>query len=180
MFRYNYLNDDSFHMFSSDEELNNHINIRTHRYNQKSYLKYHINKNLYDLFSYCIIYPNIFEIEFFTLNPNYKQIWEWLKDDEPIRLVDCEYDVNYHCYTVSVFCPRLVRYLEKAHDYHNKISEEDWIKNCIDLGYSEHEARYGYSEYMEGYIRWFKNNVSEFVEPLLFGTTLQDNCSEFK
>lgn len=168
-------------MFSSDEELNNHINIRTHRYNQKSYLKYHINKNLYDLFSYCIIYPNIFEIEFFTLNPNYKLIWDfWLKEDEPTRLVDCGYDENYYCYTVSIFCPHLLRYLEKAHDYHNKIGEEDWIKNCVELGYSEHEAMYGYSEYMEGYIRWFKNNVSEFVEPLLFGTTLKNNCSEFK
>lgn len=172
---------DDFFIFSSDEELNNHIHNRTHRYNQKSYLKYHINKNLYNLFSYCIIYPNIFEIEFYTLNPNYKQIWEhYFKDDALTRLVDCEYDKNYYCYTVSIFCPHLLRWLKKAHNYHNIISEEQWIENCIKLDYSEHEARYGYSEYMEGYIKWFKNNVNEFVEPLLFGKTLSDNCSHIK
>ena len=129
-------------------------------------MKYYIPKELYDLFDVAIIWENIWEIEFYTLNPNYKKIWDKLKvtsDYEHIKLIDSEYDKNYQCYTISVFCPELIIYLKECNNYQNKKSESVWKANAISYGWSEQEVLYGYSKYMEGYIHYFKRNINDIV-----------------
>lgn len=140
------------------KRLNNYINRRLHIPNSKSWLKYYIGKDLYELFSYAVVIERNFEIEFFTLDENYKKIWMILRtgDYGHCALTDMGYDHNYHCYTVSVVCLELLYYLKVVHDYSNVMGERIWKDKAKNCGWNEKEITEGYFEYKEHCNRWFE------------------------
>lgn len=145
-------------LFEDEKQLNSYIQNRIHKINNKGYLKYYIDKNLYDLFSYSIFFKNSYEIEFFTLNQEYMDIWYLMKKNNDygrVELVDFGYDENYFCYTVSIFCPDLLSYLYSMHDYANVLGENLWMDKCRGCNWSEEEIIEGYYEYKNNCINWF-------------------------
>ena len=148
------------------EEFKQYIKNRMHRPNSKYYLKYYIGKDLYELFDYCIIYKNNFEIEFFSRYPNHKKIWDKMNVYENYgycKLVDCEYDENYDCYTVSVVCADLLDYLRSCHDYGSPWSEKLWKDRAKSCGWSDTDVDEGYSKYKLDYDIWFERNFGKHV-----------------
>lgn len=142
-----------------NEHLNKHIHDRIHKPNSKSWMKYYISKDLYDLFTYAIVWEKNREIEFFTLNENYKDIWSILRISEDYgycKLIDLGYDNNYCCYVVSVICHELLVYLKSIHDYAHPLGEKVWKSKARNCGWSEEEIQYGYLEYKEKCNHWFE------------------------
>ena len=166
-------------MFQSNTELNQYIKKRTHYPNAKPYMKYYIDKNLYELFTYAIIYRNNWEIEFFTLEPNHKKIWNKLSNSQYgyTKLSDFGYDKNFHCYTISIFCPDLLNYLKYVHRFDCKINETDWKKRAKECNWTKQEIEYGYSKYMEQYIKWFEHHANEIIFNELI---LKDNFNNIR
>lgn len=148
------------------EEFVQYIKNRMHIPNSKHYLKYYIGKDLYELFDYCIIYKNNFEIEFFSRYPNHKKIWDKMNVYEHYgycKLVDCEYDEKYDCYTVSVVCADLLDYLRSCHDYVSPWSEKLWKERAKSCGWSDTDVSEGYKEYRLEYDLWFEGHFGKHV-----------------
>lgn len=159
------------YVMTSDRMLNARIMNRIHKPNSKSWMKYYIGKDLYDLFSYAIVWKNIWEIEFFTLNEeSSKNIWDNLnvyRDYGRVKLVDSvEYDDNYQCYTISVFCPDLIMYLKSCNDYVNPFSEVVWKNKALNCGWSKSEVDEGYIDYKKRCDAWFERHYGRHIKGL--------------
>ena len=143
-------------LFIYETDLNEYIYYHTHRINQKNYFRYYIDKKLYKLFSYCFIYPNNFEVEFFTLSDDYEKIWEKMSNGDYgyTNLVDCEYDENYHCYTVSVVCGDLLNYMERMYNFASPLSEKTWKEKAENCNWNNAEIYYGYMNYKQRCREW--------------------------
>lgn len=118
--------------------------------NNKEYMKYHIGKDLYDLFDYSIFYPlPRGDIEFFTQRKDYENIWSILKtgDYGYCQLNSMEYSNVYDCYVVDVSCPDLQVYLKHFHNYRNPVSEKVWKSRALDCNWSVSEVNEGYQVY---------------------------------
>lgn len=158
-------------MFKYEKELNRYIYSRQHKFNQKEYFKYYIDKKLYDLFCYAIIYPNSYEVEFYTLNDDYKNIWSKMRiysDYGKSALIDCGYDENYFCYTVSVFCPDLLSYLRSMHDYCCVCGERLWKEKAKNCNWNDDEINQGYMKYKKLCDEWFERHYGNPYKKSIF------------
>ena len=144
----------------------NLIRERLHKPNSKSWMKYYIGKDLYELFDYAIVWGTIWEIEFFTQNEYYNDIWSKLNfnnDYGRVRLVDCEYMEQYQCYTVSVFAPDLIRFLRSMNDHCNVMGEKIWKGKAKNCGWNDDEVNQGYVEYKRKCDEWFERHYGKHI-----------------
>lgn len=126
--------------------------------NIKPLFKYLISKDLYQLADVICLY-NRFNLEFLTLNHNYKSIWSKLRISEDYgecRLLDCGFENNYKCYIVDVWCPTLVRYIQFMNDYCNPMGKVGWCNRALNLGWSNSEVEQGYLIYKQKCDNWFR------------------------
>ena len=132
-------------------------------------MKFYIGKDLYDLFDYAVMIRN--EIEFFTLNPNYKEIWNKLRvyeDYGHTRLNEMGWDNNYHCYCVDVFCPDLIDFVISWRKHHwCSTGEMSWKEHARFRGWvDEVELDEGYEEYKRNIDDWFERNYGKHISGL--------------
>ena len=133
----------------------------------KGYMKYYIGKDLYELFDYAIIWKNTWDIEFFTQNPEYKEIWSKLRiyeDYGRCRLREFEYSEIYNCYIVDVFAPDLIEYLRSIHDYCNPMGEKLWKDKARNCGWNEEEVIIGYRIYKNNCSDWFERHYGKHIK----------------
>ena len=133
-----------------NDNLENFIRNHLHRNNQKQWFQYYISKELYELFDYAIIYHS-FEVEFFTINEDYKRIWELLSYNHNYGrcvLKEIGYDETYDCYIVHVVCGELLNYIRSFRQSSFAVmGERQWKNHALKLGWTEDEVENGYDEY---------------------------------
>lgn len=134
--------------------------LEKHFLNSKESMKFYIDKEVYDLFDFCVVYRNSFSFEFFTLNKSYKRIYNYFKHEFDARLRCCEWDINYDCYCVDFSCVQLLVWLD--HWYNRpwiSSGEKGWKDMARDRGWvDEEELHEGWLEYKRRIDRWFKLN----------------------
>lgn len=138
-------------------------------HNWKPLMKFYIGKDLYDLFDYAVRTRN--EIEFFTLNPNYKEIWSKLRVFEHYghtKLNSIGWNENYHCYCVDVFCPDLVQYVISWRFHHwCSTSDSNWKAHARFKGWvDEDELEEGCKQYRQNINDWFERNYGKHISGL--------------
>lgn len=147
----------------------NYIESRIRKSNSKILMKYYTPKEFYNLFDYVIAYPNIWELEFFTLHPEYQKIWDYFKTGEMgyARLVGMEWDNKYKCYTVDISCMEFMEYIRHFNkDFHSTMSEKSWKSMVARNGWSEDEVNEGYEKYKQDRHRWFERHYGKHINLL--------------
>lgn len=145
-----------------------HIKLLNKRFhNWKPLMKFYIGKDLYDLVDYAVYFKNSWDIEFFTLNEDYKEIWSKLRVREDYgrtRLRGFEWDKNYSCYSVDVFCPDLINFIISWNFHHwHSVGENIWKDHARHKGWiDEEELHQGWLVYKAKVDNWFKLNYSHW------------------
>ena len=129
-------------------------------FNCKESMKFYINKEIYDLFDYTVFYKNSFSFEFYTLNKDYKKIFDYFKEEFDARLICCEWDNNYNCYCVDISCVPLMVWLEHWNcKPWISSGESNWKSMARERGwFDEDDLDKGWSEYKQRIDNWFKRN----------------------
>ena len=128
--------------------------------NYKESMKFYIDKNVYDLFDFCVFYKNSFSFEFFTMNNDYERIFEYFRKEFDTRLICMGWDVNYNCYCVDFSCVPLLEWLDHWHCHLWVVSSEiHWKRMVRNKGWvDENEVHEGWLEYKRRRDAWFKRN----------------------
>lgn len=148
----------------------NYIENRIRKSNSKSLMKYYTPKEFYNLFDYVIVYP-MWELEFFTLRPDYRKIWDFFRKDPQFfgraSLVGMEWDNNYKCYTVDICCLEFIEFIRHFNnDFHCTMAEKSWKSMVADNGWSEDEVDEGYEKYKMDRNRWFERHYGKHINLL--------------
>ena len=110
--------------------------------NSKTYFKYWIPKKTYDLFE--VAWISKWDIEFFTREENYYEIWDEFKDHQNrygrCKLNSMGYDKNYYCYVVDIFHADLLEhYMPDCLSPYHYMGETQFLKHAHSLGYTNDE-----------------------------------------
>lgn len=129
--------------------------------NFKDSMKFYIDKSLFDLFEYAVYYKNSYDIEFYTLNENYKEIWSKLRIYEDYgytKLRSMGWTDNYGCYCVDVHCPDLIDYLISwNYEHWHTVGKSVWIDMVRERGWNDYnEIEKGWEIYHNSVNNWFK------------------------
>lgn len=127
--------------------------------NSKDYLKYYIPCEVYDLFEVLWLRENSFDFEFFTLHPDYKEIWsEFRKSNRygHAGLMELGYDDIYHCYVVHIRSASLLAGLQEFHSPYRYMGESVFFENAHKLGYTND------TEIREDWINYHNNIGRKF------------------
>ena len=133
--------------------------------NSKTYFKYWIPKKTYDLFEVAWIH-NRWEIEFYTLDQDYKEIWSEFRNSSkygPCKLNSIGYDENYHCYIVDIMAMEFMEhYMRECYSPFRYMGEEVYINHAHNMGYHNDE------EIKEDWIDYHNSVGSQLTELGLF------------
>ena len=107
--------------------------------NSKTYFKYWIPKKTYDLFE--VAWITKWDIEFFTLNHDYKEIWSEFRNSNKYgrcELNSIGYDENYKCYCVDILALEfLEHYMKEALSPFRYMGEDEYLEHAHSMGYTD-------------------------------------------
>lgn len=149
-------------MLPEDYGIENFIKQKNGRcLNSKPYFKYWIPKKTYDLFEVAWI-TNRWEIEFFTLNQDYKEIWTEFRNSSkygPCKLNSIEYDEKYHCYCVDIMAMEFMEhYMKECYSPFRYMGEKVYLEHAHNMGYTND------TEIKEDWIDYHNKVGSQFIE----------------
>ena len=149
-------------MLPEDYGIENFIKQKNGRcLNSKPYFKYWIPKKTYDLFEVAWIH-NRWEIEFYTLNQDYKEIWSEFRNSSkygPCKLNSIGYDENYHCYVVDIMAMEFMEhYMKECYSPFRYMGEEVYINHAHNMGYHNDK------EIKADWIDYHNKVGSQFIE----------------
>ena len=110
-----------------------------HKGSCKRMFKYYLPKRVYDLIEYSMNH-NQFYVDFFTLNPDYKEIWNEFNNNTGrygrCRLGECGWDDLNQCYCVEVFLPFVLKSIEDLNSPYKYRGLSTYLNDAQKLGYT--------------------------------------------
>lgn len=147
----------------------NYICNRLHKSNVKELMRYYTPKDFFNLFDVAVVYGGSFsrDIEFYTVNEDYKEIWSYLRRGEFGRnsLNSIGFEERYGCYVVDVCCPEFIDYLIHFNKrFYCSMGKSSWVKMVKGNGWSDDEVEEGYLKYKNARDEWFSREYGEHIK----------------
>ena len=147
----------------------NYITKRLGKLNIKELMRYYTPKSFFNLFDVAVVYGNSFprDIEFYTVNEDYKEIWSYLRREDFGRnsLIDMGFEKQYGCYVVDVCCPEFIDYLIHFNKrFYCSSGKSSWVEMVKKNGWSDVEVEEGYLKYKSACDEWFDNEYGVHIK----------------